>query len=117
MRLEEIKNTEEDIGTLDDRAIRIFTYPACLGSLVKIENVVDSETGKPEKEVPAEPTLEELYDLPDAMVFQWEEMVYELNPHWAPRMPPMVTKDGKEEEEPEGKDEEPDSTGSSSTPS
>ena len=103
----------------DERIIRIFTYPACLGALTKVDNVADKDGKAPVKLMPDEPTLEEFFELPDTLVNEWEELAYVLNPHWAPRFREAdeTGKPVEAKEDEDAKKGEQDSTASSSTPS
>lgn len=115
---EEKEEAKSEVA-LDERIIRIFTYPACLGCLVKVDNVADKDGRTPTKLLPDEPTLEEFFDLPDTLVNEWEGLAYTLNPHWAPRFrePDEEGKPGETKEDEDAKKGEKGSTASSSTPS
>jgi hypothetical protein len=54
---------------------QIFTYPDLVAAAKSIE--IDGLDG--------EITFEQFAALPEALVLQWEQAVYELNPHWLPQ--------------------------------
>jgi hypothetical protein len=71
---------EEDV---DRRLLRLYTYPDVIAATVEVEGLdwpLDFET---------------FLGLPDALVAQWEQAVYDLNPHWLPR--PAATPEEKKE--------------------
>lgn len=75
-------------GELGIRLLRMYTYPACVCSVDKVENL------DPKKEqLSADISVEDFLELPDALVFIWEEAAYELNPHWVPRLTPRTPKE------------------------
>lgn len=95
---------EPTVENLALRVLRFYTYPACIAAVTSIENP-KSYTGADDKSHPfvngkelmPEMTLEEFFELPEAMVLIWEEAAYELNPHWVPQFRPV---EPKEEEKP-----------------
>lgn len=61
------------------RVLLLQTYPACL-------TATDIESNGT-KELTSNITPEEFLTLPDALVKQWEDTVFRLNPHWVFRRP------------------------------
>lgn len=78
-------------GTIGIRLLRMYTYPACVCSVDKIENLDPTK-----KELSPDISIEDFLELPDALVMIWEQAAYEANPHWLPRVKPLP---GKESEE------------------
>lgn len=58
------------------------TMPELLGATISIKNNKGA-TKKLDKDV----SLQEWFDLPEALVMAWEQAVYKLNPHWVIKTP------------------------------
>jgi hypothetical protein len=69
IRLEMEKADEPD---LDRKLLGLYTYPDLVAATIQAEGL------------PWPPEFEAFLELPDALVAQWENAVYELNPHWLP---------------------------------
>ena len=57
------------------RLLLLHTYPACL-------SVSTFKHRKSVKKLEEDMSTDAFLALPDVMVFQWEQIVFELNPHW-----------------------------------
>lgn len=57
------------------RVLLLHTYPACVAA-------TDFENRTAKRKLTAELSPEEFLQLPDGLVFEWEKVVFELNPHW-----------------------------------
>ena len=88
------------------------TYPACVAATLSVNNLPKlNEEGEPElteaggyllypKQLSmADLTLEAYLALPESLGVLWQDAVFNLNPHWLPKLP--------EEEGAEGEVEEP----------
>lgn len=57
------------------RVLLIHTHPACIA-------VTDFENREAKKVLDATLTSEDFLGLPEVLVLEWENVVFELNPHW-----------------------------------
>lgn len=78
------------------RAVATLTYPACMAATAEVRNL---DVNK--KQLKKKLTLDEFMELPDALVYLWEDAAFQLNPHWLPPAP----KKKKKPEEGEGGEE------------
>ena len=95
-----VRETEGKIPGFQERYVAFRTHPELVGATTEVQNLEDAKV-----QLPAEPTLEEFLELPEALILVWERVVYQMNPHWVPEMP--KEKGGKEEAK--GEVKEPDS--------
>lgn len=77
-------------GAIGIRLLRMYTYPACVCSIDKIENLDPAK-----KELSPDISIEDFLELPDALVMIWEQAAYDANPHWLPRIKPLPGKEGE----------------------
>lgn len=87
-----------DIDSLSDverlrRMLLVRTYPACLA--------VTSVINRGEDAILMDMTPEQFLTLPDALVMQWEDAVFRLNPHW------VIRRRTSQEDDEEGEAKEP----------
>jgi hypothetical protein len=73
-------NSEDDPKMFSRFVLAVSTYPCCVAAVVTITNGPDAENNLTEH-----PTFEEFMELPDSLVYAWQNAVEELNPHWFPQ--------------------------------
>jgi len=85
---------EEEPRYGEDFWLRLYSYPAlCAGTVVGklVFGQPDEEKGTTPNQVDLDPhkylTWEQYEDLPERLITQWENAIFELNPHWLPARP------------------------------
>lgn len=82
IREEGRRETEEEQSTAR-RILRIYTYPDLIATTIEAEGI------------PWPLDFETFLRLPDRLVAEWEEKVYELHPHWLPKTAEQAAEDAE----------------------
>jgi len=80
---EEGRKEIEQESDVDRRILRIYTYPDLIAATVEAEGI------------PWPLDFEPFLELPDHLVAEWEQAIYELNPHWIPKAADQSTEDAE----------------------
>ena len=80
---EEGRKEIETLQDIDCRILRLYTYPDVIGATLEADGI------------PWPLGFDAFLELPDRLVVEWEEAVYELNPHWLPKPAAQATEDAE----------------------
>jgi hypothetical protein len=101
-----------DSGAMTEYMIATGVYPMVIAATHNIKNLwTDDELATPipdteglmRKTLNSSISVKDFMELPEALVFGWQNAVYEVNPHWRPVNPSEQT----EEEKTVGEDDAP----------
>jgi hypothetical protein len=76
LRIEGEKTDEKD---QDKRILLRYTYPDLIAPVIEATVLIDGK----DQSWPI--SFDTFLELPDRLVYEWEEIAYGLNPHWLPK--------------------------------